>query len=138
MRKKVKFLVVLLAVFMLVGMMMVNPIGVISASEPYYSGSLNDDEYTFGDTLKFSGTVYGDGGTIEKIYIHYYDPDNSNDSGVIAEEFPYTSSYRMSKLGSFTIGEDIMFNRTTYTVKIWGKNEDGTSVLLYETEVRVR
>jgi len=136
MRKRVKFLVFIMAVLLLTGLVMV-PVSVNSASEPYYTGSLNDDEYTFGDTLKFSGTVYGDGGTIEKIYIHYYDPDNSNDSGVIAEEFPYTSSYRMSKLGSFTIGEDIMFNSTTYTVKVWGKNEGGTGVLLYEEDVTI-
>ncbi len=112
---------------------------ITEASEPYLSGTLLSDTYTIGDTFTLGGKVYGDGEYLEKVYVHYYNIDNSKDCGVLGTSYPDKKNYSLSKFGSFTVGEDCMKkSNATYLVKVWAKNEGGKSVLVDSQYVTVK
>lgn len=112
---------------------------ITEASEPYLSGTMLSDTYTIGDTFTLGGKVYGDGEYLEKIYVHYYNINNTGDNGVLGTSYPDAKSYSLSKFGSFTVGTDCFKKANAkYLVRIYAKNEGGKSVLLDSRYVTVK
>ncbi len=99
--------------------------------------SLNKTTIVIGETVSFSGTITGNGGTIEKVTINIQGPDNRTLTGEYASKSLKSSTFNMSNISSFKAGESWMKTPGKYWVEVWAKNKDGVGVKVGEKDVEV-
>ncbi len=99
--------------------------------------TLNKTTITLGDTVKFSGTLNGNGGTLEKVAINIKGPDSKSRSVQYTSKAISGTSYNMSNIPSFVAGKTYMTSAGQYWVEVWAKNKNSESTLITEFKVSV-
>ncbi|MCQ2496102.1 MAG: hypothetical protein MJ131_05865, partial [Lachnospiraceae bacterium] len=94
---------------------------------------------TIGDTFTMSGTVSGNGGKLEKVYINVFKTDENSYSKILCDRSGLgATSFNLSNVGAVVSGKDYFAKEGTYTLYIHAKNEGGESVKLAEKTITVK
>ena len=111
----------------------------VNVSEPYIPECGYKTILNIGDSLDLTGYIDGNGGTINKVYCHYYEIGNENNCGTLFSQEMYVDSFDISQISSGkTIGQDLMYSPGTYALLIHARNEGmSQGVVVLETSITV-
>ncbi|MCQ2495668.1 MAG: hypothetical protein MJ131_03645, partial [Lachnospiraceae bacterium] len=94
---------------------------------------------TIGDTFTMSGTVNGNGGKLEKVYINVFKTDENGYNKILCDRSGLgVTAFNLSNVGAVVSGKDYFDKEGTYTLYIHAKNEGGESIKLAEKTITVR
>ncbi len=99
------------------------------------SFNLNKTIITIGDTISFTGTIYSNGGTVEKVTINIQGPNNRSATSEYISNYPTTASFNMNAITSIKTGDIWMKEPGEYWIEVWAKNKGGSSAKVAEKEV---